>query len=207
MDFDWSVCQFEYIQNPEKDKPNEDDKKYLKYSELIIKAKELGVGYFCDWEDVLHLVPVPIISCDEQKRYHSITSPAIEWEGEQIYYLHGVKFEKEWWEKIVQGKLSAEEIFAIDNVEHRRIAYEMMDKTKLKALKNFKVLDEKTDDKGKPMKIISFNIQNMKEDLIFYNCIDASTDREYFLQVKEKTCEKAKSAMFGLGEVAWVNEW
>jgi hypothetical protein len=167
----------------------------------------MGVGYFCNWKDTLHLVPVPIISCDEQRRYHSTERPAIEWEGEKLYYLRDVKFEKEWWERISKGKMSAEEVFAIDNIEHRRIAYELMDKSKMKDLNNFKILDEQVDGKGKKMKIISFNVQNMKEDLIFYNCLDASTDREYFLQRKEKECWKAKSMLFGLEECEWRNEW
>ena len=208
-DFDYSVCNFEFLQNPEGLKITEDDKKYFEYSKLVIDAKEAGVGYFCDYEDTLFLVPVPIISCDIQGRYHSTERPAIEWEGEKLYYLCGVKFEKEWWDKIRRGELSAEEVFAIDNVEHRRVAYEMMDKEKMKELKNFKVIDEGIDEKGKSAKLISFNVQNMEEDLMFYNCIDASTDREYWLQVKNdiKTWKQAKDSMFGLLEVEWVNEW
>lgn len=101
-----------------------------------------------------------------------------------------------------------DEIFAIDNLEHRRIAYEYMDKSKMKQLKNFKILDEKIDDKGNPMKIISFNVQNMDEDLIFYNCFCPSTGREYFVQTDKKECWEAKNHSFGLeGEVEWINEW
>ena len=123
------------------------------------------------------------------------------------YYIGNTQFDLEWFNKIRKGKLSAEEVFAIDNIEHRRVAYEMMDKSKMKELKNYKVLDESIDEKGKPVKIISFNVQNMNEDLIFYNCVDASTDREYFLQTEKKTWKKAKDASFGLENVEWLNEW
>jgi len=57
-----------------------------------------------------------------------------------------------WINKILKDELSAEEVFAIDNIEHRRIAFQYMDKTKMKALKDFKVLDEKVDEKGNLMK-------------------------------------------------------
>ena len=207
-DYDYGICVFEYLQNPDQNKPNENDRKYLKFFELMIKAKEYGAGYFCDDKDTLYIVPVPIIRLDEEGRYHSTTHPAISWKGEKLYYLNGIKLDKEWWNKIRQDKLSAEEVFAIDNIEHRRIAYEYMDKTKMKKLKNFKVLDEKIDDKGNLMKIVSFNVQNMDEDLIFYNCICPSTKREFFVQTKEKTCEKAKNQSFGIsGKVKWTEEW
>jgi hypothetical protein len=123
------------------------------------------------------------------------------------YFIGNTKFNLEWFNKIRKDELKAEEVFAIDNVEHRRIAYQFMDKSKMKELKDYKVLDESKDEKGKPVKIISFNIQNMKEDLIFYNCFCPSTGREYFLQTKEKTWKKAKDMGFGLEDVEWVNEW
>jgi hypothetical protein len=63
------------------------------------------------------------------------------------------------------------------------------------------------DEKGNPMRVVSFNVQNMKEDLIFYHCFCPSTKREYYLQTNKKTCVKAKSMQFGLEEVTWLNEW
>ena len=75
IDFDWSLRVFEYIQNPESAQPTKNDYLYLEYSKLTIDAKECGVGYFCDIDDTLHLVPVPIIKCDEQQRYHCINGP------------------------------------------------------------------------------------------------------------------------------------
>ena len=206
-DFDYGICVFEYIKNPSMEEPNENDYKYLEFFKLMIEAKKYGAGYFCDYEDILYIVPVPIIRCDEEGRYHSETHPAVSWDGEKVYYLKGVKLEKKWWDKIRKDKLSSEEVFAIGNLEHRRIAYEYMDKRKMKKLKDFKVLDEDTDDKGNPMKIISFNVQEMEEDLIFYNCFCPLTKREYFIQTKHKNCKDAKSMSFGLNKIKWINEW
>ena len=208
-DFDYSVCNFEFIQNPEGLEITDNDKKYFEYSKLVIEAKELGLGYFCDFQDTLHLVPVPIIRCDEQRRYHSLTNPAISWKGgEQIYCINGVRFEKEWWDKIRKDKLSPDEVFAIDNVEHRRIAYEYMDKTKMKSLKDYKVLDERVDISGNKERIVSFTVQNMNEPLKFLN-VTCPTGREYFLGTNQDTCEKAQKALIGLEneDVVFVKRW
>src|SRR3990167_6262863 len=53
-DFDWYVFEFEYCKNPTSDKPNENDKKYLDYCELLMKAKECGIGYWAECEDILY---------------------------------------------------------------------------------------------------------------------------------------------------------
>lgn len=77
----------------------------------------------------------------------------------------------------------------------------------MKDLKDYKVLDEEIDTKWNIMKIISFNVQNMKDDLIFYNCICPSTKREYFVQTNKLKCKQAKDSSFGLDNVEFVNEW
>src|SRR3990167_9294018 len=114
----------------------------------------------------------------------------------------------EWINKILGDKLTAEEVFAIDNIEHRRVAYQYMDKSKMKQLKDFKIIEEDTDEKGNPVKIISFTVQNMKEPLIFYNCICPSSGREYFIQTEKKTWKEAKASSFGFNtSVEFLDEW
>ena len=125
-----------------------------------------------------------------------------------IYILNDVRLKREWFIKIKYDKLSVEEVFAIDNIEHRRIAYQFMDKMKMKNLPDYKVLDEiENDGYGFPMRIVSFTIQNMKEALLFYNCHCPSTGREYFIGTNFKTCESAKLGSFGLNEGEFVKEW
>jgi hypothetical protein len=130
--------------------------------------------------------------------------------GKIKYYINRIEFQKEWFDKIRKDQLTPQEIFAIDNVEHRRIAYEYMDKAKMAQLKDFKVLDEQIDGKGKKMRMVSFSVPNVKEPLVFYNCIDASSDREYWLQMDGYSkCWEAKFGMFGLkeNEVKLIEEW
>jgi hypothetical protein len=146
---------------------------------------------------------------DDQKRLHSETSAALIFaDGTEIYKLHGVTFEKEWWSKIVNDEMTPQEIFSIDNLEHRRIAYEYMDKTKMKSLEDYKVLDEVADDGyGYSMKVISFTIPNVDEPLKYLNCFCPSTGREYYLGTAQDTCIKAKSMSFGFDEIEFINEW
>jgi hypothetical protein len=168
-----------------------------------------GAFYVFFFEKVAYVMLRPtIVEQDERKRLHSVTGPAMAFkDGSEIYSIHGVNLEKKWWTKIVNDEMTPDEIFAIDNVEHRRIAYEQMDKSKMKQLKDYKVLDEQIDDKGKPMKIISFTVQKMNEPLKFYNCVDSSTDREYFIGTNCNTCKEAKEQSFGLSDIQWINEY
>jgi hypothetical protein len=169
-----------------------------------------GIFYIFLFEKTCFVMLRPtIVKQDENKRLHSTEGPALAFsDGTEIYKLHGVRFEKEWWEKIVNDTLSAEEVFAIDNLEHRRIAYQFMDKAKMKELQDFTVLDEVTDDgRGYPMRIVSFTVPEVKEPLKYYNCHCPTTGREYFLGTNEDTCLKAKAKSFGLEEVVFTNEW
>ena len=110
--------------------------------------------------------------------------------------------------QVLSGSLSAQEVFAIKNTEHRRIAYERMDKLKIKELPNLKVLDEVKDDGyGYPMKIVSFDLPDYNTPLYFLNVCCSSTGREYFIETRQKTCEKAKSRSFGLEEIEFEKEW
>ena len=213
-DFDWFVIEHEYIKNRKDnpgDEPNENDFKYLEYCELLMQAKEAGLGYRVEYEDTLYLVPTPIVKIDEQNRFHSTKEPAIRWKnGAEFYFLRGISFDKEWWSKIVNDELDPETIFAIDNLEHRRIAYEFMDKTKMKQLKDYKVLDEVSDDGyGNPMKIVSFKVEQVNEPLKYLNCFCPSTKREYFIGTNFDTCNEAKARSFGFNasELEFIKEW
>lgn len=123
-DFDWYVFEFEYIKNPNKDCPlNENDYKYLEYCELLMEAKEYGLGYRVEWEDTLYLAPTPIVKIDDEQRWHSENSPAIYWkEGKEFYYLNGILFDKQLWQKVLSEQMTFSEILDIENTEQRLIA-------------------------------------------------------------------------------------
>ena len=167
-----------------------------------------GIFYIFLFEKVCYVMLRPkYIEQDEQKRLHSDKQAALIFaDGQEIYKLHGVTFEKEWWSRIVNDEMSPEEILAIDNLEHRRIAWEYMDKKKLEGLKDFEVLDEQLDNEGFKMRVIQFN--HPDAGLIrYYNCFCPTTMREYYIGTEEKTCILAKNKSFGLEEIDFINEW
>ena len=189
------------------------------YSNIDLKAPQLkSVGGYLSINSKISIdLAKNLWGANRKKKTKwTITNLAPEWLMERVatkenteFIINNVKFSYEWFNKIRKDELTADEVFAIDNVEHRRVAYEMMDKTKMASLKDFKVLDEKIDNHGLKMRIVSFNVQNMKEDLLFYNCFCPSTKREYYLGTSEKTCEEAKAQQFGYkaNEINFVKEW
>ena len=183
---------------------NEKINKYIGY----LKG---GVFYAMFFEKKAFIMcPPQYVEQDDRKRLHSEKQAAFIFkDGTELYMIHGVKFEKEWWSKIVNDELSPEEILAIDNMEHRRIAWEYMNKKKLEGLKHFKVLDEvENDGKGYKMRIVQFIHPDVGE-IRYYNCFCPTTGREYYIGTEETTCLKAKTKSFGLEEIEFmpVNEW
>ncbi len=131
-------------------------------------------------------------------------------EGNFEYYLNDVKFNRHWFLQIKFDQMKASEVFAIDNIEHRRIAYQFMDKAKMKELKDFKVLDRvENDGHGYPMQVVSFTVQNMSESLKFLNVFCPSTGREYYIGTNSDTCKEAKAGSFGFEgkDVEFIEEW
>ena len=127
---------------------------------------------------------------------------------EYCYIFENVNWNDSYWiNRILQDKLTAEEVFSIDNIEHRRIAYEYMDKKKLLDLKDYKVLNKVVDNYDKEMKIIEFKVPNVTDKLLFLNVYCPSTNREYFIQTDVKNSTKAKAKSFGLEKVKWIEEW
>ena len=55
--FDLFVFVFQYKEDPTNGPINENDIKYLEYCELLLQAKEAGLGYMIEWEGTLYLVP------------------------------------------------------------------------------------------------------------------------------------------------------
>ena len=122
-------------------------------------------------------------------------------------YINNVEFEKSLFNKVRRDELSASQVFSLKNIEQRRIAYEIMDKAKMKKLKSFKVLDKKTDKYGHEMKIVVFKIKGFEKEFKYLNCICPSTQREYFLETQSNKCQLAKARSFGLEKVNFIKEY
>jgi len=145
------------------------------------------------------------IKTDNRNRPHAEDWPSHLWrDWFSIYHLQWVRIsDVDLYWKIVKDEMTPQDIFKIENTELRRIAYEYMDKTKMKKLKGYKVLNKAKDWYGNKMQIIEFKVEDFEKPFKYYQCICPSSWREYFLETKENTCEKAKAKSFGLEQIQW----
>jgi hypothetical protein len=148
-----------------------------------------------------------------QKRTWILTVRCSEWllsrNGNITYKINNVVFDKDLFLKVKDGKLSPMEVFTLKNIEQRRVAYERLDKARIRELEGLKILEETTDQQGKRMEIIEFSVNGFSKPFRFLHCIDASTDREYYLERANDTdCWTAKNKSFGLPEKhRFTKEW
>lgn len=88
-----------------------------KYFDLILN---LPVTFFVG--ETVFVCEKPQIS-ESYDTLHSTVKPAVAWhDGTGFYYLHGVRFEKNFWEKIVSGQMTFHEILKIKNDDQRHQA-------------------------------------------------------------------------------------
>jgi hypothetical protein len=128
-------------------------------------------------------------------------------DGKFTYQIANVGFSKSLFDAVRRDSLTAQEVFVIENIEQRRIAYERMDKIKMRDLPDLKILDDIIDAYGNPMRIVSFNLAGFKEPFKYLNCICPSSGREYYIETKQNKCEAAKAQSFGLRDVQFEKEW
>jgi len=116
---------------------------------------------------------------------HSVTGPAITFkDGWRLWYVNGVNFSEEDFNKFILGKPKAEEILAIENIEQRAavidtIGYGYM----LEHLPKCKTIFEGFDFKGKPGRIFEFEWHGRVQRLVEFT---DSTDGEKVYQLVER---------------------
>jgi len=82
----------------------------------------------CEWENNL---------------LHSIVKPAVNWaDGTGIFFLEGIKFEKDLWEKIVNKTIPAKELLTLPNQDQKVVALKTYGWKRLLDELKPKILDE-----------------------------------------------------------------
>ncbi len=140
------------------------------------------------------------IRFNENEQLHSVLKPAIEMlDGENFYFIKGVRFDKVLWKKITSKTMEPKDIMKLKNIEQRYIAFDMFGCEELLTKCNAVEIDiyktySQNLDKTTEIKLHSIKgvIEGREIKLLTYS--DPSTERPYFSFVPPET-KTAKEAM------------
>src|SRR3989344_2447549 len=171
-DFDYFIFTFEYRKTNE---INKNDEKFLKAQELFLQLKEAGLGYWVKHDENLYAATNQIIQLDSKFRYHSTEKADIKFsDNYQFFYIHGIRFEKELWEKVKEKRLTAKQILQLENIGQRYIALMLYEPKRL-----LEELDAKLISKTKRNELYSIGSILRNKDLKLLKYLCPSTNREY----------------------------
>ena len=111
--------------------------------EAIRKIVEAGNAYIWILNTKLYILPFPEVHLNERKQLHNLNGYALKWLDKETYWIDGVKFDKDLWEKIVEKKLPAIDILKIKNQEQKIIAFKIYGLDRILAELKPKILDRK----------------------------------------------------------------
>jgi hypothetical protein len=140
------------------------------------------------------------IERDEKDRLHSLKHQAIEYpDGWGLYMIHGVRFQKEEFEKFTQGKMDAIDIMNEKNQDKKRVM--IMEYGNEKLIKELKavLVAEELDDQNNSMKLWKIDRED-DTPMIFYEAIDPSKNEKIYLRMppefENRTPSEAKCWSF-----------
>ena len=137
---------------------------------------------------------------DTENRLHSIDSSLVEWKNkDKNYFIHGVSFKRELWEKVVTDDADPFEILKIQNQEQRQDALtiiplqKILKRTKARCISSFirSNIPKRSNECVIEYQKLNFNSQvklyeiyggyfNFEENMKIINYFYPSTYREYF---------------------------
>lgn len=113
------------------------------------------------YPDHVFICKMPTKLCrDERGAPHSIDEAAIQWHGHEndAYFINGVSFPRDLWEKVVRGQLSCKEILALQNIEQKHISLRLYGPEKLLADSNALLVS-----KGNPRHIKNYHMAHYED--------------------------------------------
>ena len=156
--------------------------KTLEYIDFLQDNALLNLVFFNNFV-IIGQMPEKI-RVNERGRLHSTDEAALIFRGnEHHYYLHGVKFSKEDWERVVSGNIKFEEILKMsNNIEVRRAAFGTVGYEKIFTSVPDKYKQLLSSEDGYELWNVSkdlFNDQDLTNDMrvLRYKC--PSTGRQY----------------------------
>jgi hypothetical protein len=142
----------------------------------------------------------------ENGKLHSETQPAIGWKDNTgLYFLKGVKFDKELRKEIVEKTISIEKAIKLPNIEQRIIAMDYLGGEKLE--KELGGIIKSKDQYGELIELTKLK-DTQRKNYLYYKSIDSSKNSYVYLRVKPdcKTPQEAMTEAYKLGRFELVYE-
>jgi ribosomal 30S subunit maturation factor RimM len=155
----------------------------------IRKIVEAGNAYILISKEKLYILPFPEVRLNEKKQLHNLNGYALKFADKKTYWIEGVKFNKDLWQKVVDKKMSFKEIMKLENIEQRMVALKMMDAEKLLKESNAKLLDKS--ERGNELYLIE-NVFSQPAYFLKYKC--PSTGRVYISGIDPNVAKKNPNA-------------
>jgi len=167
--------------------------------ELLLQAKEAGLGYIIDDPDtnILYVAPNPVVRIEENQ-FHSELGPAIKFATKDLYFLKGIRLEKDLWQKIVNRTISTEEAIKLENTEHRALALQYLGGEKLE--QDLGGVEVGKDNYGRIVELTKLQDSEGK-NYRYYVAIDPSKNKPVYLRTRPdiSSPEEAMTLAYHLG--------
>jgi len=161
---------------------------------------EAGVWDACLLSDVAFVMAAPTFhGFDARRRLHAPEGPSISWpDGTRAHHLHGIPFPRH----VVEDpmRITAVEILEERNSEIRRVMLEKMGIGRFLNESNAHVLDQDTDGRGMPRRLMAQRLWGWAEISVYVEVTCPSTGHVYYLRVPPETrsCAQAVAWTFGM---------
>lgn len=118
---------------------------WARYSRSIRAARDRGLGWIIPANKDVLIVPRPALRCREDRPgvlHDDSGKMAVQWpDGTGFHFLQGTPFDDDLYHKVITGKLSLEQVAALDDADKRSIALTYMTFEHLVTRSNARSLD------------------------------------------------------------------
>jgi hypothetical protein len=187
-----------------------------KFERMKTLVQHLPLVVFFD--DLIVVIKAPSVIRQEKNRLHSEELPAIEWQdGSGMYYLHGVKFDKELFHKVINPDTPIKEILQIEDVDQRTQALNPKFRKEDDVIRELKGIELDTYQKTSANGVVNYTLYKFPAGEVFtedaYYCLfDCPSTGKRHLEGVAKSNTVAEAMAWAmsdenLGIVVTPEEW
>jgi hypothetical protein len=185
----------------------EDKENFGKY----IAFHKAGIWESAFFEKMVFVCTLPTkVLKNELGRLHSTREPAVQWiNGESYYFINGIEFTKELWQKVHDKTITSKEALELKNAEQRtailkEIGYDILF-AELGGVKLDEVKAMTEEGKEVIYQLIEMNLGDEQQPARFQRLICHSTYKDYLLRVHPQ-CKTVKEALKWSYRPSWMTD-